>query len=316
MMDDFNQEVPFPQPQVSPPTYYHRSSRRLKILIIGGTLVFIFILFLFSGVILLTRRQPPSSQNQKNPPQTSSTPTPGLISEPGNLTDSADWKTFDGGQESGYSFMYPSDWIFVAESEGCGPSFYPPNTRKIWLTVCGPYQGADNTPEKLAKNAIGDKIVQSKGGISLDNYPGIRQELLSNNNYYLDEISVYVGKVPYVATFEDGGVEQRRGTIGIYFYIQDKTQLAKAKELFSQILPTFKFPVQDSVTCIGIDNNPPELTFEAAYCNGTYCSDAVDKDDCELRDMIKIRNNKIISGQDGQADCKWDTDQNICFPNR
>lgn len=315
-MDDFDQEVPFPQPQELPSTYHQRSSRRLKILILGAILIFIFIFFLIVGITLLTKRQPSSSQNQKNPPQASPTLTPEPISEGGNLTESAEWKIFDGGQEVGYSFDYPSDWVFVAESEGCGPSFYPPNTQKIWLTVCGPYQGSDNTPEKLAQKAVGDKIVVAKAGISLDNYSGIRQELLSNNNYYLDEISVYVGKVPYVLTFEDGGVELRRGTIGIYFYIQDKTKLTKAKEIFSQILTTFRFPVQDNITCTNVDTNPAELTFEVTYCNGTYCSDAAAEDDCQSRDMIKIRNNKIISGQDGQADCRWDREQNVCYPNR
>ena len=67
------------------------------------------------------------------------------------------------------------------------------------------------------------------------------------------------------------------------------------------------------ITCNDIDRNPSELTFELSYCQGDMCHDAQNKTDCESRDMIKVENGKIVSGQDGKPDCIWS--ENSCKPN-
>lgn len=71
---------------------------------------------------------------------------------------------------------------------------------------------------------------------------------------------------------------------------------------------------QSGALCKNVDLNPKELTFEAYYCNGSLCSSAKTKTDCEARDVVKIVNGKIVSGTDGQFDCQWVN--NSCQPNK
>ncbi len=98
-------------------------------------------------------------------------------------------------------------------------------------------------------------------------------------------------------------------------------------------LPTIKpmaaatstlLPLTDAVTptavmgelCSGIDMNPPELTFEAAYCAGGDCVTAQTQAACEAIDVLGST-TEIVAGQDGIPDCVWREDNPRrmgCYP--
>lgn len=63
--------------------------------------------------------------------------------------------------------------------------------------------------------------------------------------------------------------------------------------------------------CKNIDLNPEVMTFELSYCQGNYCF-RYGKNDCNMVDIVKIENGKIVSGQDGKPDCIWDQQANLC----
>ncbi|GEM_PF-4314268 len=153
---------------------------------------------------------------------------------PSPTIDTFGWKTYDA-QNNGYSIKYPSDWTLVPFSEGCGPVFYPPQTKKIWLTICGPYINKSDTPQNLAQKEW-TNTPDERNNIMLGNHIAIRQELLTpeNSNY---EIGVFVDKV----STQDSNSTQTKGTLVIHYYIQEKAKLIEAKEWFNQILTTFKF---------------------------------------------------------------------------
>ena len=68
--------------------------------------------------------------------------------------------------------------------------------------------------------------------------------------------------------------------------------------------------------CSQIDWNPPELTFEVAYCQGDFCR-AGSRTECESIDVLA--GEGIVSGADDVADCQWIDGVdllNACRPNR
>ena len=68
-------------------------------------------------------------------------------------------------------------------------------------------------------------------------------------------------------------------------------------------------------SCSNVNRNPPELTFEASYCNGDLCTYAKNKEECESRDVISVRNNLPVPGTDGEVDCRWVYNLKACVPN-
>lgn len=69
-------------------------------------------------------------------------------------------------------------------------------------------------------------------------------------------------------------------------------------------------------SCAEVDQNPPELTFELAYCLGSLCM-AQSEAECVAVDVLGSEG--IVSGSDGWPDCAWHADEeplNACRPNR
>jgi hypothetical protein len=127
-----------------------------------------------------------------------------------------------------YEFSYPIDWEHVPVSEGCGPVFYFPNTKKVWMTVCGPHTNPQDTPEQLARQAVaaGEQLV-SRETIHVDGHVAVRQERTSGAEHR--EINVFIGNV----------LEAQPGTLAVYFYMQDPALVPEAKQQFEEILSTF-----------------------------------------------------------------------------
>jgi hypothetical protein len=143
----------------------------------------------------------------------------------------ANWKIYTN-PDGTSSFKYPSDWSYQSSSEGCGPVFYPPNTKNTWLTVCG-INSSENA-KQMAESSIGpnssSKLI-SEENIVIDSKNGIEQVISVPTRE--QDIFVFIDNV-------DSKYEGR-GTLQVYLYNQDLTQTQKYNELFNQILSTFKF---------------------------------------------------------------------------
>ena len=138
--------------------------------------------------------------------------------------------------EAGYSFKYPFDWTVVEGSTACGPVFYPQDTDKTSLTVCGLNANADDTPALMAERAIGSSLssLVSKNSMTVGKHSSVRQETSITSGQY--EIDVFVGNVSNKS-------KTLTGTLAIYFSIQDSTKIESMKKQFDTILSSFKFTI-------------------------------------------------------------------------
>lgn len=136
--------------------------------------------------------------------------------------------------EAGYIFKYPFGWTVVEGSTACGTVFYPPDTEKVSLTICGLNAGTDDLPAAIAERAIGSSLSSliSKSSILVDKHDAVRQETSITSGQY--EIDVFVGNVSSKS-------KALKGTLAIYFSIQDSAKISKMQKEFDMILSTFKF---------------------------------------------------------------------------
>lgn len=145
----------------------------------------------------------------------------------------ADWKTYTK-DSAGYTFKYPSDWTVATASDGCGPAFYPPGTKKVWVNVCGLYTNFDEAPLDMASRSIGSNLssLVSRSETVVGGHSAIDQQLKLSSEQSNEE--VYVGDVKA----KNGS----KGTLAVYLYVQDLTQEAQSRDTFGLILQTFQFP--------------------------------------------------------------------------
>lgn len=78
-----------------------------------------------------------------------------------------------------------------------------------------------------------------------------------------------------------------------------------------------------SISCNEINQQTPELTFEGAYCNGSFCGSVCDsqgtnchqpsKEECEAIDVLASQDS-FEFGKDGIADCRWNEKNPYVFP--
>lgn len=161
----------------------------------------------------------------------SPSPSPEITVSPAPA-DGQGWKTYIK-DTAGYSFRYPADWTVVSTGSGCGPEFYPPGVKKVWVTVCGLYTNADETPANMASTSIGSNLssLVSRNETIVGDHSAIDQQIKLSSEQSDEE--VYVQGV----RAKGGG----QGTLAIYLHIQDLSQQTSSKTTFGQILQTFKF---------------------------------------------------------------------------
>jgi hypothetical protein len=191
------------------------------------TLVFsVFLLLLLASTGYLYYQNQQLKRMLANYQTPVASPTPTATANP-----TTNWKTYTN-PDGTSSFKYPSDWSYQSSSEGCGPVFYPPNTKNTWLTVCG--INSSETAKQMAESSIGpnssSKLISEKN-IVIDSKNGIEQVISVPTRE--QDIFVFIDNV-------DSKYEGR-GTLQVYLYNQDLTQTQKYNELFNQILSTFKF---------------------------------------------------------------------------
>lgn len=102
------------------------------------------------------------------------------------------------------------------------------------------YINQSDTPEQLAKQALGNETPVGKKEIIVDGHKAIYQE-----RHYPDSvrIEVYIGDVKEMTEFpaQDGGPRLTSGTLSVSMGIRDLEQLEASRTTFEKILSTFKF---------------------------------------------------------------------------
>ncbi len=233
-MDTLKPPTPIDIPdQTVPPPMKQKKYSLFAVLGLISFIILIFIILIFSSV------RNKSAKHQIVPtvtPSISDTPIPSPV-----VDATPDWITYEN-KNSGYYFRYPPNWTLQEKSEGCGPVFWYPNSRKIWLTVCGPYINPDDTPEDLARRSIGSdkQSFVTRKDITVDSHDGLMQELKPEVGQV--NLEAYIGKVESSTILNtDGTLNKLKGTLGIYFYIQDDAKSQETRVIFDQILSSLKF---------------------------------------------------------------------------
>lgn len=231
-------KVPAEQPTIpNQPVSPTIKQKKYFLFIISGFIIFFLILISISLTYSSIRSN--SLKQQITPtiiPTILDTPTPVTT-----IDKTPGWITYED-KNNNYNFRYPPNFTLQKNTEGCGPVFWYPNSRKIWLTVCGPYINPDDTPEDLARRSIGSdkQSFVTRKDITIDSHNGLMQELKPEVGKI--NLEAYIGKVESSTTPNtDGTVTKLKGTLGIYFYIQDDAKSQETRLIFDQILSSFKF---------------------------------------------------------------------------
>lgn len=177
--------------------------------------------------------QPQTANSSKSsPPTTQVTPT--TTTETTN-----NWKSKT---TELLSLKYPADWEESQDKVTGGYTLLKPiNNDKVWVGVNDyTYINQSETPEQLAKQALGNETPVNKKQITVDGYSAVYQE-----RHYPDSvrIEVYVGDVKEMTEFtaQDGGPRLTNGTHSLFMEIRDLAQLEASRATLNQILSTFKY---------------------------------------------------------------------------
>lgn len=191
------------------------------------------------GVYYLSKSQTPAAQPEK-PIVTSQTSqaTPVLTST--QLTNEiTNWKLKS---IRLLSFKYPSDWEESQDKTTGGITIIKPiDQDTVWVGVNDYiYTNQSETPEQLAKQALGDEIPINKKQIIVDGHNAIYQERRYPSSV---RIEVYIGNVKEVSESlaQDDSSRLSEGTLSLFMEIKDLNQLETNRTIFNQIITTFKF---------------------------------------------------------------------------
>jgi hypothetical protein len=156
--------------------------------------------------------------------------TTSSTSSPQSESLTLNWRTY-AGDTVDYRFKYPSSWQLQPDVPGCGPVWFASTTKKVWLTICGPYPEADS--ETLAKQALTDDVTLTQSQtMKLGNRSALRQDLAvesgASAQIYLDSVST---KTSPITT----------GTLIIFFTNLETENNADYNKDFETLLTTFLF---------------------------------------------------------------------------
>lgn len=139
-------------------------------------------------------------------------------------------------------FKYPSNWEESQDKETGGYTLIKPiNNDKVWVGINdSTYTNQSETPEQLAKQALGNETPVNKKQTIVDGHSAVYQERHYPNDA---RIEVYIGDVKEMSEFpaQDGGPRLTSGTHSIFMEVRDLAQLETSKTIFNQILSTFRF---------------------------------------------------------------------------
>ena len=204
------------------------TQRQLFSLVIGLCVVLAISTFSFS----FFSRSVSDQNTVTKPAAKAPLPSKQSQSTPGKLFTSADYCL---------TLTYPLTWDIQPASEGCGPVFTPANTHTVFLTVCGPYVASEDTPENIALRSI-PSVFFTQRELTIAGHKTIQQEFTSNDgNGYLYQVNTFIGDVDTTVNYGNGQTEKQKGTIAVYFTVQDKEKQAEAKKTFEQIVSTIQF---------------------------------------------------------------------------
>ena len=68
-------------------------------------------------------------------------------------------------------------------------------------------------------------------------------------------------------------------------------------------------------SCTDVSSENEVSDFINSYCQGLFCAEQTDKDDCESVDVVILENDVLseVSGQDGIPDCTWIEEESTCI---
>ncbi len=180
-----------------------------------------------------------TSNSQLSNSKSINTPTisPNITLTPINSNDSTtldSWLVYKHPRAS-FQLRYPSNWILLKESEGCGPVFMPPEnniknfSHNSWLTVCGVYLDSDSLIKFADRSIIGNNKLISRENIVIDNHPAIKQ-VIKNKQGYVTEILI-----DKVKDFQN-----RTGVLVVSIYNKEGRYPSKYQKTFEKIISTLK----------------------------------------------------------------------------
>jgi hypothetical protein len=92
-----------------------------------------------------------------------------------NLQSTSDWKIYVSDPPR-YRFRYPKSWELETDVPGCGPVWFATMSKKVWLTMCGPYSGYNASTLAIQAESH-DSVLSGREELLIDEYHAIKQKL-------------------------------------------------------------------------------------------------------------------------------------------